>query len=488
VLRVATVADRTGRYYLADLASELDLVAIDPPGDRGAGRGRWVGTGAAGLGLQGVVDAGSFGAVLSGRHPSGGHPLRIRETAVRAYDLTFAAPKSVSVVFALASPPAALAVRAAHEDAVDAAMDYVAARAAAVRRTVADGRGPTAAEGLVAASFTHGVSRALDPHLHSHVVVANLARGDDGRWRAVDGRGLFAHAHAAAALYDAVLRHGVTARLGLEWTAARSSARSWELSALDPAVLGALSGRRAEILAHLRLHSARSSPTRRARHVAWAATREVKGAVPSGEELRARWAAVARDAGWSAELLVEGPARGAPARGGRHEDLDEHSFAAAIFQTERRGVARRDALAAWAGATRSGATGEELARCVDALADWGAGIGVSESLRPASELVPSSHVRRALGPRPTSPAALDVWHSAASSIAGYRARWDVRDPARALGAGTRAELSALPARRLADHLATERAVDDALRRLGRTRERERDLGREVARGFSPSPP
>lgn len=483
MLRVSTVVDRTGRYYLADLASELDVAAIDSVGDRRPGGGRWVGTGAAGLGLEGIVDARSLGAVLSGRHPSGGHRLRMRETAVRAYDLTFAAPKSVSCVFALGSPPAALAVRAAHEDAVDAALDYVAARAAAVRRTAADGRVTGAVEGLVAASFTHGVSRALDPHLHSHVVVANLARGDDGRWRAVDGRGLFAHAQAAGALYDAALRHGVTARLGLEWTAAPSSSPRWELSALDPAVLGALSGRRAEILAHLRLHSSRSSPTPRARHVAWAATREVKGPVPSGADLRGRWAAVARDAGWSAELLVEGPARG-----GRQENLDEHRFAAAIFQTERRGVARRDALAAWAGATRSGASGEDIARCVDALADWGSGIGVSEGVRPASELVPSSHVRRALGPRPASPAALDIWHSAASSIVGYRARWDVRDPVRALGAATRAELSVLPARRLADHLTTERAVEDALRRLGRTRERERDLGREVARGFSPCPP
>jgi conjugative relaxase-like TrwC/TraI family protein len=483
VLRVATVADRTGRYYLADLASELEVAAIDPAGGRRPRPGRWVGTGASGLGLEGSVEARSLEALLSGHHPTEGHRLRMRETPVRAYDLTFAAPKSVSAVFALGSPPAALAVRAAHEDAVDAAMDYVAARAAGVRRTAADSRGPSAVDGLVAASFTHGVSRALDPHLHSHVVVANLARGDDGRWRAVDGRGLFAHARAAGALYDAVLRHGVTSRLGLEWTAAPSSSRSWELVALDPAVLWALSGRRAEILAHMRLHSSRSSPTRRARHVAWAATRETKGPAPSGAELRARWAAVARDAGWSAELLVEGPARGR-----RQGDLDEHRFAAAIFRTERRGVARRDALAAWAGGSRSGANAEDITRCVDALAEWGSGIGVSESVHPASELVPSSYVRRALGPRPTSPAALDVWHSAASSIVGYRARWDVRDPVRALGAATRAELSVLPARRLADHLATERAVEDALRRLGRTRERERDHGREFVRGFSPCSP
>ena len=57
-------------------------------------------------------------------------------------------------------------------------------------------------EGVLApgAGFEHFTSRAGDPHLHSHVVVANMAHGVDGRWSAIDGRGLYAHARAAGAL------------------------------------------------------------------------------------------------------------------------------------------------------------------------------------------------------------------------------------------------------------------------------------------------
>lgn len=480
MLRVARIADRTGRYYLTALEPELDAPAHGREGPASGGR-RWLGDGAAALGLHGGVAAGPLGAVLSGRHPFGNHSLRLRETAVSAYDLTFAAPKSVSALFALSEPGCAAAVLAAHREAVDAAVDYVARHAATVRSTTAEGRTTGPAEGLVAACFTHAVSRSLDPHLHSHVVVANLAHGEDGRWRAMDGRGLYAHAQAAGAVYDAALRHGVTGRLGVEW--APRGPRGWEIAGVDPVLLGALSSRRAEILAHLARRPGRSTgtartPSRRARTVAWAATRDPKGPVPALVELRARWASVARDVGASLELVLGGRTR-RPERA----DLDEHRFSAGISEVGDRGVSRRDAIAAWARALDTGAAGSDLARCVDALAEWGDGTGIAERCRPPAAVVPPTHVLRVLGPRPASPERLLVWLSAASSIARYRARWDVRDRWSVLGAEGRAELSALPPRRLAHHLATRREIDDALSRLGRRREHERDRERrrEVSR-------
>ena len=47
------------------------------------------------------------------------------------------------------------------------------------------------AEGFVAAQFPHRTSRLGDPHLHWHVLVANMARGIDGRWTALDGKALY---------------------------------------------------------------------------------------------------------------------------------------------------------------------------------------------------------------------------------------------------------------------------------------------------------
>ncbi len=479
MLRVARISDRTGRYYLMDLASELDAasVALGSPGAREPRGGRWLGTAAAGLGLAGQVDGRAFSEVLSGRHPSGGHRLRRRETTVSGYDLTFAAPKSVSVLFALGDPGAAAAAREAHEGAVDAAMGYVAARAATVRCTPA----ASPVDGLVAARFDHGVSRALDPHLHSHVVVANLARGNDGRWRAIDGRGLYAHAKAVGALYDAVLRHGITTRLGLEWVS--RAGRGWELSAVDPFLAAALSSRRAEILAHLATRSPGSGPgsapgsaSRRARRIAWAATRDPKEVPETPAELRRRWGAIARDVGCSPELSVSAPL----ARAGRGA-IDEHRFAAAVSEVADRGVTRRAAIGAWAGALDAGGPAGDVERCVDMLADWGTGTGVGERVLAPAAVVPPLHVLRLLGPRPSAPHALGVWESAASSIARYRTRWDVHDRWQVLGVHTPAELRALPARRLADHLATTRTIDDALARIGRVREPLRDRGVERAR-------
>ena len=90
--------------------------------------------------------------------------------------------------------------------------------------------------GLVAASFTHGVNRNLDPHLHTHVVMANMVHGHDGRWSACDHRGLSAHRGATSAIYEAHLRAALTTRLGVQWVDAPGSVRKWRGSPSSPAV------------------------------------------------------------------------------------------------------------------------------------------------------------------------------------------------------------------------------------------------------------
>jgi conjugative relaxase-like TrwC/TraI family protein len=73
-------------------------------------------------------------------------------------------------------------------------------------------------DGFVAAAFRHRTSRVDDPLLHTHVLVANLARTcDDHVWRTLDSRKLFAHAKTAGVLYQAHLRHELTRRLGVAW-------------------------------------------------------------------------------------------------------------------------------------------------------------------------------------------------------------------------------------------------------------------------------
>jgi hypothetical protein len=74
----------------------------------------------------------------------------------------------------------------------------------------------------VAASFTEFTSRADDPQLHTHVVVANKVKGTDGIWRTVDGRLLYRYQLAVGYLHEAVLRHELTRRLGVRWQPVRN--------------------------------------------------------------------------------------------------------------------------------------------------------------------------------------------------------------------------------------------------------------------------
>ncbi len=71
--------------------------------------------------------------------------------------------------------------------------------------------------GVIGAAFRHRTSRAGDPQLHTHVLVANATLCEDGVWRALDGRLLYGHAGTAGFLYQAALRDGLTRSLGVSW-------------------------------------------------------------------------------------------------------------------------------------------------------------------------------------------------------------------------------------------------------------------------------
>lgn len=209
-------------------------------------RGAWLAAGGAALGLSGAVEGTDLRRVLAGLDPRDELPLRRSLSAARVagFDLTFSAPKSVSVVFGVADRDVRAAVRQAHDRAVEEAVGYVERSAASVRRGHAGAR-VEPADGLVAAAFRHRTSRAGDPQLHTHVLVANLGRGPDGRWSALDGRQVYAHARAASFLYQAVLRSELTRELGVEWLTVRQGIA--ELAGVPRPVLQAFSRRRAEM-------------------------------------------------------------------------------------------------------------------------------------------------------------------------------------------------------------------------------------------------
>lgn len=425
----------------------------------GEGTGTWIGDGTRRVGLRGALQEDLLTAALSGRHPLSGRALRHKTTIVHGYDLCFSAPKSVSVLFGIGSAEHAELIVQAHHDAVKDALGYVERHALAARRSDGGERVVVATHGAIGAAFAHSSSRAGDPHLHTHVVVANLVQGADGRWTSADGRALFAHRLAAGAAYEAQLRVRLSEALGVTWQ--RSHSRQLDLSGFDPLTRSVFSRRHAEIAEHL---AARSLTSPRAARIAWAVTRDPKGTAVPLEQRRRSWIELAH--GFGLPPAVPSLDKALPGRA--RAELDERAFASTIMSL-REGVTRRDVVRAWSLAAVPGARVREIDASVDAWVPDPGGPGVAElQLLPSTVLAPG-YVVRALGPRPLRGTEQPIYQRAATAIGEYRHRWQVVDRHCALGPSDQATLRAMSSGQLADRLATQHAIDDARLRLGRYR-------------------
>ena len=307
VLSIGKLAAGQEGYYLAAVAHGAEDYYL------GAGEvpGYWIGTTAAQLGLEGRVGDEAFVALLQGVSPVDGMVLGRANRRVPALDLTFSAPKSVSVAWALTGRDVATEIVSAHRDAVAAAVGYLEREAVFVRRGH-NGVERLVGGGLVGAAFRHRSSRSGDPQLHTHVVVANAAQGPDGRWSALDGRHLYAQARTAGFLYQAELRAGLTERLGVEWGPVVKGAA--ELVGIPAEVCAAFSQRRAEIVADA---GADASPAEN--RLAALRTRQAKQAEPEPGVLFADWAARADELGFG-EVEVDAWCRSGSVDAGLHRD------------------------------------------------------------------------------------------------------------------------------------------------------------------------
>ncbi|EGM8517089.1 conjugative relaxase, partial [Escherichia coli] len=178
--------------------------------------------GAEQLGLQGSVDKDVFTRLLEGRLPDGADLSRMQDGSNKhrpGYDLTFSAPKSVSMMAMLGGDKRLID---AHNQAVDFAVRQVEALAST--RVMTDGQSETVLTGnLVMALFNHDTSRDQDPQLHTHVVVANVTQ-HNGEWKTLSSdkvgktgfsENVLANRIAFGKIYQSELRQRVEA-LGYE--------------------------------------------------------------------------------------------------------------------------------------------------------------------------------------------------------------------------------------------------------------------------------
>jgi conjugative relaxase-like TrwC/TraI family protein len=163
--------------------------------------------------------------MLTGRNPVIGVPLGLKSAPGRepvpGFDLTFSAPKSVSLTWALGGHPVSGQVMEAHRAAVGAALSYMERSATWSARPAGHGAARAARPSCRGTDSspppTSIAPRAGDPQLHTHVLVANATRGPDGRWSRLYHPAIYEHARTASYLYAAHPRHELTLRLGVEW-------------------------------------------------------------------------------------------------------------------------------------------------------------------------------------------------------------------------------------------------------------------------------
>lgn len=277
-------------YYLDKVAEGAE----DYYSGEGEAEGRWLGDASEELGLEGEVGPNQLKAMLTGRNPVDGEPLvGMRgvpaKGAVPGFDLTFSAPKSVSLLWALGGAETGAEVSRAHDRSVETAIDYMQREACWTRRG-AGGSEFVKGNGYLAAAYLHRSSRNGDPQLHTHVLIANATRGPDGRWTRLYHPSIYDHAKTTGYIYEAQLRHELSRSLGVPWQEVRNGIA--EIEGFADEHLRAFSTRRAEIL-----KAAGADASARARQVANLATREAKEKGVTRETLCERWRAKASEIG-----------------------------------------------------------------------------------------------------------------------------------------------------------------------------------------------
>ena len=245
-LESKTVEPERGDYYLS------------PEGEPTQAPGRWLASPdtLARLGIEGnAIEGRDFIALMEGRHPRSGGWLRPEGAGGGrggGIDLTFSAPKSVSVVWALGDETQRRDVEAAHAAAVSEAMAHLTETVPTVRRRYGGQVVEEPAREVVAAEYRHTIARGVlegdapDPQLHSHVVITSAIR-DDGRIVAVASRPIFRSAREVGAYYRSALAHQLTQRgYAIERGTGRQG-RYFEIVGVPRGLLDAFSARSREV-------------------------------------------------------------------------------------------------------------------------------------------------------------------------------------------------------------------------------------------------
>ena len=311
-IRNLTSSSATVKYFRYEagyyIGSKGDAGALRAKREEHREASAWHGCGAEALGLKpgARVSSRAFERLLQGHVP--GTEIRLGRVRHGGYerrpgfDLTFSAPKSVSLAALLPTerhPRGDRSVVRAHDEAVRATLDWV-------EETLLETRGwdpetrqrpRVKAPFMAAALFRHVASRNLDPQLHTHAVIANVTQDPMGRWRSVDPIALHRNARLIGAYYRDRLARNLIARGYSIVPAMAGRIPSFDIAGLGRELCDAFSTRRRELLAYVEDRGWNGSEAQR--QIATLATRGRK-AEPLQAMLRTLWRERAETLGFGA--------------------------------------------------------------------------------------------------------------------------------------------------------------------------------------------
>ena len=319
---------------------------------------RWHGEAAALFGLHGTVKPKRFEAVLAGYVPGTDLRLgRLRDGEHQhrpGVDVTFSAPKSVSLEALVYAPPKTRArVVRAHDESVRATLGFIETELLQTRSyDPQTGRRPrTRADGMVAATFRHLASRNLDPQLHTHAVIANMTRGRDGDWRSAE----FTAVERSKLLIGAYYRNELRTRLEKIGYATVPTLvgrmPGFEIAGYQRPMLDAFSTRRRELLDYMQERGWENTPARTQQAALYTRRRKAE---PDRQVLQKTWQERAREIGPARDRNMARGRKAVHASVSPQSELRELPSALSVVRRavehleERRTVFSANDLRAWA--------------------------------------------------------------------------------------------------------------------------------------------
>lgn len=258
--------------------------------------GIWCGEGAKFLNKSGGCSVQEFKAALEGRLSADVDLKGQKQVHRPGYDLTFSAPKSVSILAVITKNPIILE---AHRTAIDETLKYIEEHYGATRLKIDGQVQIEKTHNLLAVKFEHTDSRALDPNLHTHTVTMNATKRENGQWRTLYFDEIYENKMLFGAIYRGLLAQKLM-KGGFEITQMDQTGL-FELKGFPQALIKQMSKRRAQIvteLDNLGLSGAKAA------QIANFNTRDPKIKVDP-EHLELAWTIELQQCGFSIEWLKE---------------------------------------------------------------------------------------------------------------------------------------------------------------------------------------